>query len=97
MLSSSRLASLLFLTLLSSACQKKGEEPPRPDPAWNESRPAPEPTNTDPEPTLSEWETEVFASAAGLQLKEIKDFLRAKITTPPTGTCLLYTSDAADE
>ena len=87
MLSSSRLASLLFLTMLSSACQKKEEEPPRPDPAWNGSRSAPETINTDPDPTLAEWETEVFASATGLQLKEIKDFLRAKITTPPAGTC----------
>lgn len=87
MLSSSRLASLLFLTMLSSACQQKKEEPPRPDPAWNGSRSAPEPINSDPDPTLSEWETEVFASATGLQLKEIKDFLRAKITTPPAGTC----------
>ena len=87
MLSSSRLASLLFLTMLSSACQQKKEEPSRPDPAWNESRSAPETVNSDPDPTLSEWETEVFASATGLQLKEIKDFLRAKITTPPAGTC----------
>jgi len=73
--------------MLSSACQQKKEEPPRPDPAWNGSRSAPETINSDPDPTLSEWETEVFASAAGLQLKEIKDFLRAKITTPPAGTC----------
>ena len=87
MLSPSRLAGLFFLTMLISACQQKEEEPTRPEPAWNGFAPGSESINTDPDPTLAEWETEVFSSATGFKLKEIKDFLRGTIANPPSGTC----------
>tara|TARA_B100000927_G_scaffold174382_1_gene140530 strand:- start:6875 stop:8626 length:1752 start_codon:yes stop_codon:yes gene_type:complete len=87
MLSPSRLAGLFFLTMLISACQQKEEEPTRPEPAWNGFAPGSESINTDPDPTLAEWETEVFSSATRFTLKEIKDFLRAISTDPPAGTC----------
>tara|TARA_B100001093_G_scaffold154469_2_gene147145 strand:+ start:4463 stop:6214 length:1752 start_codon:yes stop_codon:yes gene_type:complete len=87
MFSSSRLAGLLCLTLLSTACQQKEEETARPNPTQNGFRQASETITADPDPTLSDWETEVFTSATGLKLKEIKDFLRATITDPPAGTC----------
>ena len=73
---SSRIASVFAFALLALACQQRKEEKSRA--ALHQTKPTPTErgTTADPDPTLANWETEVFASAAGIELVEIKRFLR---------------------
>ena len=73
---SSRIASVFAFALLALACQQGKEEESRA--ALRQTKPTPTErgTTADPDPTLANWETEVFASAAGIELVEIKRFLR---------------------
>ncbi len=77
---------LFAVSLLLTACDRKEENEHSRAPGQNEPAPPPQSKAPRPDPSLANWEVEVFSAAAGQQLDELKRFLKGENEVIGQGT-----------